>query len=207
MGQDIQRVAGSERVHPCDHCQTFGDCFFAARSDTGCPLAERARLLCADCQRNGGITNSVAMETAGYLVEPSLADPDTTVVIYLPVEGPDIRPEHEVSLWEKASLASTCQRMWSDNAVSVTLTFQTAEKSQIGAVLRAFDGQMKSVSFLPMAEGVYPQAPYQRVPKWEWDLLRAKIKPLDWDALYGNPELPDAEGELYCTTDTCEIPR
>src|ERR1700722_421806 len=150
---------------------------------------------------------ALAMSQAGYLVEPSVADPETTVVIYLPVEGPDIRPEHEVSLWEKASLASTCQRMWSDNAVSVTLTFRETEKDQISSVLRAFDGQFKSVSFLPMAEGTYDQAPYQRVPKWEWDLLRADIKPLDWDALYGNSDLPEAEGEAYCTTDTCEIPR
>ena len=38
----------------------------------GCPLAERARLLCADCKRNGGIANSVRDGDAGYLVEPSV---------------------------------------------------------------------------------------------------------------------------------------
>jgi ribonucleoside-triphosphate reductase len=148
-----------------------------------------------------------AMSDAGYLVEPSVADPDTTVVIYLPVEGPDIRPEREVSVWEKASLAATCQRMWSDNAVSVTLTFREDEKAQVPAVLRAFDGQLKSVSFLPMAEGIYQQAPYQRVEKQTWDRMRAKIKPIDWDALYASEDLPEAEGELYCTTDICEMPR
>jgi ribonucleoside-triphosphate reductase (thioredoxin) len=148
-----------------------------------------------------------AMHDAGYLVEPSVADPDTTVVIYLPVEGPDIRSEREVSLWEKASLAATCQRMWSDNAVSVTLTFSEDEQEQVSAVLRAFDGQLKSVSFLPMQEGVYKQAPYQRASKKFWDILRENVKPIDWGMLYGSEDLPEAEGESYCTTDVCEIPR
>ena len=148
-----------------------------------------------------------AMSDAGYMVEPSVADPDTTVVITLPVEGPDIRSERDVSVWEKASLAATCQRMWSDNAVSVTLTFREDEQEQVPAVLRAFDGQLKSVSFLPMQEGVYKQAPYQWVNKIYWDAMRANIKPIDWDTLYASEDLPEAEGESYCTTDVCEIPR
>jgi ribonucleoside-triphosphate reductase (thioredoxin) len=147
-----------------------------------------------------------AMRDAGYPVEPSYSDPETTVVISVPVEGPDIRAEHEVSIWEKVSLAAQCQRWWSDNSVSVTVTFREDEGDQIPAVLRAFDGQLKSVSFLPMAEGVYRQAPYQRVSKVEWDAMRAGIRPVDWDRLYSSADLPEAEGESFCTTDVCELP-
>lgn len=148
-----------------------------------------------------------AMEDAGYPVEPSVSDPDTTVVITMPAEGPDMRAEREVSIWEKISLAALTQRYWSDNAVSVTVTFSEDEAKEIPAVLRAFDGQLKSVSFLPMAEGTYQQAPYQRVSRDTWTKLREDVKPIDWDLLYGNPELPDAEGELFCSNDTCEVPR
>jgi ribonucleoside-triphosphate reductase (thioredoxin) len=148
-----------------------------------------------------------AMQDAGYPVEPSVSDPETTVVVSFPVEGPDVRPEREVSLWEKASLAATCQRFWSDNAVSVTLSFREDEAGEIPAVLRAFDGQLKSVSFLPMTEGVYQQAPYQRVPREAWDAMRAKIRPVDWDALYRNDALPEAEGENFCSSDMCELPK
>ena len=87
----------------------------------------------------------------------------------------------------------------------MTLTFREDEADQIQAVLRAFDGQFKSLSFLPSAEGVYKQAPYQRVSKEDWDLMRDRIKPVDWESLYGDS--PDAEGESYCTTDVCEVPR
>lgn len=147
-----------------------------------------------------------AMYEAGYQVEPSVVDPDTTVVISFPVEGPEVRAEREVSVWEKASLAATCQRWWSDNAVSVTLTFNEDEADQVPAVLRAFDGQLKSVSFLPSQEGVYAQAPYQRVTKEHWDRLRENVKPIDWDSLYGSTGLPEAEGESYCSNDVCEVP-
>jgi ribonucleoside-triphosphate reductase (thioredoxin) len=148
-----------------------------------------------------------AMEDAGYPVEPSVSDPDTTVVITMPTEGPDMRAERDVSIWEKASLAALTQRYWSDNAVSVTVTFSESEAKEIPAVLRAFDGQLKSVSFLPMAEGTYAQAPYQRVDRDTWTKLRENVKPVDWDALYGSPDLPEAEGELYCSNDVCEVPR
>lgn len=147
-----------------------------------------------------------ALEEAGYPVEPSYSDPETTVVITLPVEGPDIRPERDVSVWEKASLAASCQRWWSDNAVSVTLTFREDEAADIPAVLRAFDGQFKSASFLPMAEGIYRQAPYQRVSREEWEALRARVRPVDWDSLYRSSGSAAPEGELYCSSDYCELP-
>lgn len=146
-----------------------------------------------------------AMEDAGYPVEPSVSDPDTTVVITLPVEGPEIRSEREVSAWEKASLAVQTQRHWSDNAVSVTVTFREDEADQIPAILRAYDGQLKSISFLPAAEGTYQQAPYSRVSRETWEALRSKVKPIAWDDLYGSPDLPEAIGELYCSNDTCEV--
>jgi ribonucleoside-triphosphate reductase (thioredoxin) len=146
------------------------------------------------------------MRDAGYPVEPSQMNPDTTVVVTLPVEGPEMRSERDVSMWEKTHLAQMCQRYWSDNSVSVTVTFNEAEADDIPAVLAAFDGQLKSLSFLTMAEGVYAQAPYQRVSREEWEALRAQVQPIDWGKLYSpDAGLNAAEGELYCTTDVCEI--
>lgn len=147
-----------------------------------------------------------AMADAGYLVEPSVSDPGSTVVITLPVEGPDIRAEHEVSIWEKTALAALCQRHWSDNSVSCTVTFSADEAKEIQAVLRAYEGQLKSISFLPMAEDVYPQSPYQRISFEKWRSLRENLKPIDWESLYNGGSLPEAEGENYCSSDRCEIP-
>ena len=154
------------------------------------------------------VTNPIVeiMRDAGYPVEPSQMNPDTTVVITLPVEGPEMRSERDVSVWEKTHLAASCQRWWSDNSVSVTVTFNESERDQIPAVLAAFDGQLKSLSFLPMADGVYAQAPYQSVSRETWEELRANVKPIDWEKLYSpNAGMNAAEGELFCTTDVCEV--
>lgn len=145
------------------------------------------------------------MEAAGYPVEPSISDPDTTVVITMPVEGPEMRSEREVSAWEKTALAVHSQRWWSDNSVSCTVTFRTDEADEIPAILRAFDAQLKSISFLPITEGTYEQAPYQRVSREVWEAHRANIKPIDWESLYTDGKLPEPEGELFCSTDVCEV--
>jgi ribonucleoside-triphosphate reductase (thioredoxin) len=151
---------------------------------------------------NSPIADIMAM--AGYRVEPSEVNPDTTVIIYCPVIGPEMRSERDVSVWEKVSLAAHCQAYWSDNSVSVTASFDPkTEAEQIGPILSAFNGQLKSLSFLPSNEGVYNQAPYIRVTHEEWERMYEAIMPIDWYALY--QQSIDPTGERYCSTDTCEI--
>ena len=152
------------------------------------------------------VTNPIVavMRAAGYRVEPNKMNPEHGVVIYLPVVGPDMRAERDVSVWEKVALAAHCGKHWADNAVSVTATFNPlTEGGQIGPLLRAFDGQLKSLSFLPDTPGVYAQAPYIEVTREEWQAMTDQIMPLDWQALYGMDI--DPSGERYCSNDTCEV--
>src|SRR5690606_21750489 len=60
---------------------------------------------------------------AGYRVEPASEDPTGTSVIFFPIKSAARRSEKEVSLREKAELAALAQKYWSDNSVSVTLSF------------------------------------------------------------------------------------
>jgi adenosylcobalamin-dependent ribonucleoside-triphosphate reductase len=149
-----------------------------------------------------------AMEEAGFPVEPNVQNPQFGVVVTCPTKGPDIPSEREVSVYLKVLLAVQCQEWWSDNAVSLTASFMAeAEGSQIAPLLQAFDGKMKSISFLPMADSLlpFPQMPYEKVSDEIWSSMWAGIGLLDWDRLYAG-EAGDAEGEKYCTTDACEIP-
>jgi hypothetical protein len=144
-------------------------------------------------------------EKAGYKVEPDVMDPTHTVVVEFPTLGPSVRSESEVTVWEKAHLAALHQRYWADNQVSETLSFTPNEVEQVGPVLRAFDGQLKSVSMLPVSEaGAYAQMPYEPITEEQWEEMTANLLPLDWESLYG-AEARDAEGERFCNNDTCTI--
>lgn len=145
------------------------------------------------------------LRDAGYLIEPDVMSPKTTSVVEFPTEGLKIRSEREVSIWEKAHLAAMAQRFWTDNMVSVTVSFRQEEKDQIAPLLRSLQGQLKSVSFLPIDDDgtSYQQAPYE--PMSEEEALRqmAAIKPLDFESLYSTGL--EAQGERFCNTDHCEI--
>lgn len=146
-----------------------------------------------------------ALKMAGYHAEPDVMNPEFDMVVELPTLGPQVRTERDVSVWEKAALAALHQRYWADNAVSVTLTFSETERDQIGAVIRAFEGQLKTLSFLPsFEEGAYAQMPYERIDTATYDSKVRGVSYLDWDRLYDGDSL-DAVGEMYCTTDACEI--
>ena len=145
----------------------------------------------------------VAAERAGYRTEDSVSDPDHTKVIYFPMTRTSERGEHDVSLLEKLNLVITSQKWWSDNSVSVTLTYHADEASQIGSVLKLARGNLKTVSFLPLAVGTYEQMPYTQADASEIEDATMTHLPIDTDYLYSNGV--EAIGEKFCTTDTCTI--
>ena len=142
---------------------------------------------------------------ANYRVEPASESPDTTSVVFFPIKSDASRSEKEVSIYEKVALASTAQRYWSDNSVSVTVTFDTnKEADAVGTVLHMYDGQLKTVSFLPMGNDTYPQMPYTQITEEEYLAYGKQLFPIDFAGVYAGLAA-DAIGEAYCTTDACEV--
>jgi len=142
---------------------------------------------------------------AQYKVEPAMESPDTTSVVYFPVESNAKRSEKDVSIYEKVALASTAQRYWSDNSVSVTVSFNPeTESKDVGTVLHLYDGQLKTISFLPSGNTVYPQMPYTQITAEEYEQYRMTLFPIDFAGVYAGMA-SDAVGEAYCTTDACEV--
>ena len=143
---------------------------------------------------------------ANYRVEPASESPDTTSVVFFPIKSNAKRSEKDVTIFEKMAMASVAQRYWSDNSVSVTISFDSEkEKDQVGTVLHMYDGQLKTVSFLPQGNFTYPQMPYTQITEKEYkqDGLD-KLFPIDFAGVYAGMAA-DAIGESYCSTDSCEI--
>jgi adenosylcobalamin-dependent ribonucleoside-triphosphate reductase len=144
-------------------------------------------------------------KAAGYKIEADLVSANTSVV-YFPVASGHKRSEKEVSLFEKIGLAATAQKYWSDNGVSVTLSFdKETEKKFVAPALNMYEGQLKAVSFLPMGDKVYPQQPYSEISREQYNSYVGTIGKIDWSAIYDGIENLEAEGESYCSTDACEI--
>jgi adenosylcobalamin-dependent ribonucleoside-triphosphate reductase len=144
-------------------------------------------------------------KAAGYKIEADLVSANTSVV-YFPVASGHKRAEKQVSLFEKIGLAATAQKYWSDNGVSVTLSFdKETEKQFVAPALNMYEGQLKAVSFLPMGNKTYPQQPYTEISREEYNSYVGTIGKIDLSAIYDGKDNLDAESEKYCSTDACEI--
>ena len=144
-------------------------------------------------------------QMAQYTVEPDVTDKDGTSVVFFPVKTDAKRAEKEVSIYEKVALAAAAQRYWSDNSVSVTVTFDAdKEADSIESVLHMYDGQLKTISFLPMGNHIYEQQPYTQITEEEYEQATMTLFPIDLKGVYAGMAI-DAVGEAYCTTDACEV--
>ena len=144
-------------------------------------------------------------EAAGYEIQESVYTPETSVFVQFPIHSKAKRSEKDVTIFEKANLAVNAQRYWSDNSVSVTVSFDAKDEAKhVPTVLQMHEGALKTVSFLPQGNDVYEQQPYQQIEKEEYLEFQDTLLKVDLSSVYGNGL--DAEGERGCTTDACEMP-
>lgn len=136
---------------------------------------------------------------AGYHVEPDKYSP-STVVVSFPVEERDFdRSKYDVTLWEQLELAAQMQQYWADNQVSITVTFKASEAKDIKYALEMYETRLKGVSFLPLEDHGYEQAPYESISSEQYEEMASNIKPLDTS---------DAEHEStsrFCDGETCTV--
>ena len=67
-----------------------------------------------------------------------------------------------------------------------------------------YDGQLKTVSFLPSGNFTYLQMPYTQITEEDYEAELLKLFPIDFTGVYAGLAA-DAIGENYCSTDACEI--
>lgn len=140
----------------------------------------------------------------GYRVEQDRYTP-RSMVVYVPVHSPGKRYAKDWSIWEQVMLCSELQRWWSDNMVSVTITFNQAEGKEIPRILEMFEDRLKTISFLPVSDHGYLQAPYIPITREQFESATAKIKG-DLFAELESLDVHETKAEdRFCSTDKCEI--
>lgn len=145
-----------------------------------------------------------ALKKAGYHVEVDVANPNTTMVVEVPVcVGKNLRTIDQVSLWEQVSLAAFLQKYWADNQVSCTVTFdKKKDVDQIEPILNFFQYQLKGISFLPKqnkSNSDYKQLPYEEIDAETFERMSSGLKKLDFRKVSHE----QADVEKFCDGDKC----
>lgn len=141
------------------------------------------------------------LSKAGFHIEPDVKDQDRTVVVRFGVSDERVRPVAHVSIWEQMANVVDYQRYWADNQVSCTVKFKPQDADQIYRVLEAFEDQLKGISFLPLYDHGYAQAPYEACTAAEVIEYNSKIGETDYSDFIGQ----EAEGSKFCDSDKCVI--
>ena len=148
-----------------------------------------------------------ALKDAGFYYEDCVYG-GTNYVFEFPITvGDNVRTLENVTMWEQLNLTAFMQRYWSDNAVSSTVTFRTAEKNDIKIALDHFQYHLKGVSFLPKleigGETVYKQQPYEAINKTTYEKMSSSIKDINIQYNQSVEKFIETPSDLYCTSDTC----
>lgn len=139
------------------------------------------------------------LKAAGYPIEQDKYSPNTVVATFPVQESNFDRSKDAVTLWEQLELAAQMQQYWADNQVSVTVTFKSNEAQDIKHALELYETRLKGVSFLPLSDHGYEQAPYETITKEQYDSLASQITPINADALVHE------ETSRFCDGETCTI--
>ena len=150
------------------------------------------------------------MKDAGFPYEPDVTKPEHTLVFSFPVKGPRNGVyRKDMSAIEQLELWKIYQDNWCEHKPSVTVSVQEHEWMNVGSWVWEHFDQMSGVSFLPMTEHSYRQAPYQDCTKEEYDRLIADMpKEVNWATLceYEEQDMTTGAQELACSAPTgCEI--
>lgn len=136
----------------------------------------------------------------GYNVVDSVYKKDVEVIEF-PLKQEGIKTVAEQTIEEQFELVALMQKYWSDNSVSVSITYKEDEEDKIAGLLRKYENKIKSVSFNKYNNTFYDQLVLEPITKKKYGQLVLNIMDSK-DA--GLVEI-DSDDSKFCTTDSCEL--
>lgn len=140
--------------------------------------------------------------------EPDFLSSERTTVFYFPIKAPDSLTRNELSAIKHLEIWKIYQKWWCEHKPSITVSVKEHEWPEVGAwVYNNFD-IISGVSFLPMSEHTYKQAPYQDCTEEEYNALVSRMPThIDWNKLseYEIEDTTIGMQTLACSADSCEI--
>ena len=149
------------------------------------------------------------MTDEGFPVEDENKKPETTAVFSFPIKAPrGAITRHDMSAVDHLNIWSIYAEHWCEHKPSITVSVKENEWLEVGAFVYKNFSTMSGVSFLPMSEHIYEQAPYQDCTKQEYEkLLKRMPKSIDWKKLgkYEREDNTISSQTFNCVGDFCEV--
>jgi ribonucleoside-diphosphate reductase alpha chain len=153
---------------------------------------------------------STFLKEVGIPVEDDVMKPNDTYVFSFPIKAPEgAVVRNDLTAIEHLNIWLVYQRAWCEHKPSITVSVKEDEWMEVGAwVYKNFD-EVSGISFLPMSDHSYKQAPYQEVSKEEYNDLVAKMpENIRWEDLsfYETEDGTSTNATLACSSDgNCEL--
>ena len=153
---------------------------------------------------------STFLKEVGIPVEDDVMKPNDTYVFSFPIKAPEgAVVRNDLTAIEHLNIWLVYQRAWCEHKPSITVSVKEDEWMEVGAwVYKNFD-EVSGISFLPMSDHSYKQAPYQEVSKEEYEDLVSKMpESIRWEDLsfYETEDGTSTNATLACSSDgNCEL--
>src|SRR6056300_1584535 len=148
------------------------------------------------------------MKDAGFPCEDDVTKPEHTYVFSFPMKGPAKGVyRKEMSATQQLEIWKIYQENWCEHKPSVTVSVKEDEWMGVGSWVYENFNMMSGVSFLPMSDHTYRQAPYQDCSKAEYEELLKNMPKVDWSKLsdYESVDMTSGSQELACQAGACEV--
>lgn len=131
-----------------------------------------------------------------------------TWVVSFPVAAPkgSITAEDMVAM-DQLEWYKKIQQNWCEHNASITVYVRPEEWLSVGDWVYKHWDIVNGISFLPLSEHVYEQAPYEKISKEEYDKLLKTFPKIDYSKLSAYETEDNTEGakSLACTGGVCEV--
>ena len=134
---------------------------------------------------------------------------EQTVVFEFPMKAPkdsvcvkDVDAVNQLEMWQKYN------DYYTEHKPSVTIYYTKDDFLDVTAYVYKHFDSMSGISFLPVSEHSYVQAPYEEINKEAYNKrLKAMPSMIDWDKLvaYESADNTSVQPELACSGGVCEL--
>lgn len=149
------------------------------------------------------------LKKSGYHVEPDAVQPEHTQIVEFPIDIGKCKTLDDVTMYHQLEMAAFLQHYYADNQVSCTVTFRPDEGNHIAEALETYQYRLKGISFLPRCDNNYPQMPYEKLLKEQYEKevknVRERASGFSGEPDTKRQRVEDPDATAFCDGETCTL--